>query len=190
MKHIFDAVRQKAQEKILSTSDRELFADNFENFVYDQKRIQTPYLDKDKTSVTIDKEVIGFGGNAPEGVSFTPGQEMEFALCSVPIVGSMDLFGEIFRGHHWNRNHFVKGLTFYYKEVSPQRITNNDTVINEIKEKAKVAIEGIQNQLEQFGQSADKFNETELKPFITHTIEQERKRRKDKGDSESKLRPF
>jgi hypothetical protein len=189
MKEIFRLALEGSIQKSLSATDSELFSASFPDQIYKQHQIQTPYLDKENTSVQIGSEIIDFD-NAPDNVSFTPGSEMEYALFSVPIKGNLDLFRKISRSLSWGRSRFISGSSFCYKEISPENITNNQSVIALIKGKAQRVITGVQALLDQFKQQADQFNESELMPMITKTIDEERQNRKQKGDSENKLKPF
>lgn len=190
MANIFEEQLQKAARQIIDSYDRDLFADNYENRVLESYKIKTPYLEKDKTKVTIQEEVISFH-NAPPGVSFTPGQTMEVAYFQVPIGGDLDLFAALVRHQFYNRQvKYVDGRTLYYREYSTRPITGNQELIDAIKQRAKTEIDNIQNALDEFKKTADEFNEGDLKKTITNFVTQERERRNKKSNSENQLNPF
>jgi hypothetical protein len=190
MKHIFDRARQNAKRAISEAKNDELFSDQFEENIFNENKIVTPYLDKDNTSQKIDNEVVGVDNPPPSGVSFTPGEKLEFALFSVPIKGDIELFLEIIKGIFWDNQKFISGKTLYYKEISKKPITNNDEVIDSIRKNAQDFINGVQRDLEQFNNKAEQFNENDLRPTIENEISEERKKRNDRGSSEDKLKPF
>jgi hypothetical protein len=191
MKHIFDSIKKEVQQRILQVNDQSIFSDSYEERLFQEFKVSPPYLKKVKKedSFIIGEERIEFE-NAPEGISITPGQTMEYALIVFKIGGPLDLFNEIMQKYYWDSKCYVRGGNIYYKEISPKKITGNDQVILAIKEKAKTKMEGIESQLNNFSQSALDFNDNDLKPFIAKAIEHERKRRNNQKDSESKLYPF
>jgi hypothetical protein len=190
MRQIFEQKKIDANKTILSVNDSELNSEGFSEKIYDQFKIKTPHLDKENTDVQINEEMIGFG-NAPNGISFRPGQKMEYALFSVPVIGDTELFGIITKHLFTNsKNSGFDGRNVLYKEFSQTKITGNDNIIKQIKNNAKDKFDAIESTLEEFKKDADEFNENDLKPFIIDNVEKERKKRNTRNDSENKLNPF
>lgn len=189
MKQVFELAKNNAHKTILSANDTELSSDKFAENIYQEFSIITPILDKENVDVRIEEEIIGFG-NAPEGIRFHPGQKMEFALFTVPVIGSSDLFVLITKHIYNDRKSGFDGRNVLYKEISQHKISGNDEIIKGIKENAKIKFESIEKALTDFKESADTFNEQELKPLIFNIINKEKEKRNIKGDSENKLNPF
>lgn len=116
---------------------------------------------------------------------------MEYALFKTPIVGDIELFAHILHGQFSDRRRkYVEGNTLIYKEIFQKQITGDDSVIDEIKHKARQAIENLQNSLDEFKIGADHFNKNVLVNFISENIQIERNRRNLKTSSENKIKIF
>jgi hypothetical protein len=189
MKKFFDSILSYAIKTISDSTDSELFSDQFEELTFNQYKIESPKLDKENIKIDIAQEIIGFH-NAPEGMSFTPGHPMEYALFSVPVLGSGNIFKLITGPLYSDRKIAFDGEYLYYKEFSTQRITGNDPVILNIKENARLKISFIESKLDSFITDVDSFHENSLRPTIKQTIENERKKRERKSDSIKKMNPF
>ncbi|WP_020600610.1 hypothetical protein [Spirosoma panaciterrae] len=190
MRNIFEERLLRTAKQIVGSHDRDLFAENIESRMYESNKIDTPYLDKGRTTVSIQEEVISFH-NAPPGISFTPGQTMEVAYFQVPIVGDLELFAALVANQFYNRQvKYVDGRTLYYREYSTKLITGNTEVIDSIKQRAKREIDNIQAALDEFKKTADEFNEGDLKQTISNYVSKERERRSKKSNSENQLNPF
>lgn len=189
MKQLFESTKYNAHKTILSANDTELSSENFEEKVFQEFCIEIPILDKENVDTRIDEEIIGFG-NAPEGISFRPGQKMDYALFTVPVIGSSELFLAITRYLYNDRKSGFDGRNVIYKEISQFKISGNDEIISNIKQNAKAKFDSIEKALSDFKVKADAFNEEELRPLISETIKTEREKRDIKGDSENKLNPF
>ncbi|WP_202703288.1 hypothetical protein [Flavobacterium sp. UGB4466] len=190
MKNVYQAILENVKMKILKSSDRDLFSDQFENVTYNTYAIETPSLDKTQTVVKIDKEIIGFH-NAPSGVSFSPGSYMDYAIFQIPIIGNLELFGNIVGNQFYNgSNKYVNGRNFLYKEFSSQPISGNEPLIEQIKERAKNSVNGLETALASFKKVAENFNQNELKNLISEVTASEKEKRNTKSDSENKLNPF
>ena len=190
MKNVYQTILENAKMKIMKSSDKDLFSDQFESVIYDTYAVETPSLDKSKTVVKIDKEIMGFH-NAPSGVSFSPGSYMDYAIFQIPIVGNLDLFGSIVGNQFYNgSNKYLNGRNFLYKEFSSHPIAGNEPLIEQIKERAKISVNGLETALESFKKNADNFNQNELKNLISEITASEKEKRNTKSDSENKLNPF
>ncbi len=190
MGNIFEERLHKAVKQIIASYDRDLFAENIESRIFESNKIETPYLDKDRTTVSIQEEIISFH-NAPPGISFTLGQIMEVAYFKVPIVGDLELFAALVANRFYNRQvKYVDGRTLYYREYSTRLIAGNAEVIDGIKQRAKTEIDNIQSALDEFKQTADEFNDGDLKQTISNYVIKERERRSKKSSSENQLNPF
>lgn len=189
MATVFDITMENAQKMIFEASNRDLTSNDFEGRVFHKLSVETPQLDKEKTTSQIGKEIISFH-NAPENISFVPGEPMEFALIMVPIKGDLELFSMIAGYLFDRRKKYTYSNNACYKEFGKHPITGNEQLANEIKNNAKGFFETIEKILNDFRVKAEKFNEEVLKPEINRIIEIERKRRDDQKKSEQQLNPF
>lgn len=189
MKRLFDSILKSATDSIINSPDSALFSEKMEESVFKKFKIDLPKLEKDKVKIDIGEEIIGFG-NAPEGINFVPGHPMEYALFSTPVTGSKEFFKIIISPLFSDRKTGFDGNNLIYKEITGKKITGNDTEIQKIRENAKNKIAFIDSRLNSFETDVDSFYENSLKPTIKQIIETERKKRKNKSDSVSKLNPF
>lgn len=189
MKKFFDAILTSVIKTISDSTDSELFSDQIEESTFNQYKIELPSLDKKNSKIDIAQEIIGFH-NAPEGVNFTPGHPMEYALFTIPVLGSVNIFKLITGPLYSDRKVGFDGEYLYYKEFSTQRITGNDPVIQNIRENARLKIGLFESRLDGFKVEVDSFHVNSLKPTIKQTIENERKKRERKSDSIKKMNPF
>ncbi|GEM_PF-4972681 len=186
----FNHSLQSAKTRIIMSTDSDLLSPSLENNVYESCKIYAPYLEKESTKVSIEKDRLSFN-NAPAGFSFSPGEIYEYALFAVPIIGDLEVFAEVAKGHFYSGNNkFVSGKILYYKEFSEQPIAGNDGIIESIKGRAKIAINSVQTSLDAFKDKVDLFNENELKSNISEWIREEKEKRNMKSDAEDKLNPF
>ncbi len=190
MRNFFDAILDKVKTKVLNANDSLLFSADFEENLLQKYKLVLPSLDKKQTKVKIGQEIMGFH-NAPPGVSFSPGSPMDYAMFEVPVIGNLELFASIAKNNFYSSStNFFQNRTVIYREFSPNQIAGNDTVIENIKERAKNAFENIELSLSSFQATVDDFNDNELKNYISQIIQQERDRRSEKSNSEAKLNPF
>jgi hypothetical protein len=195
MPNIFDTVLRKlellrrAEQTVPNLKEEELLADGISESIYRRFRISSPYLEKDKTTPRVGKEMIDPYNVPADMHSFTPGTEIEFAEFTVPIQGDHALAEQIVQDR-LGRHLYIQGGSLRCKFHSRESITNNPTVEAAMRQKAIVTINMIQTRLDQFKDFADQFNEQELRPAIIKVVEDERRKRKDKKDTESRLKTF
>lgn len=187
---LFTQIRQNAISKIVNASDRELQRDEFPNSVLESLKFKCPTLKLESTTITIQEEIITFG-NAPSGITFSPGQKMEVAYFTVPIEGKTDVFSKIIKNNHFSNDKiYFDSNKLIYREPSTKIITNNDEVIESIKQNAKNNINAVQTLLTSFENSYKDFFDNILKPEIVELVNKERERRNNKSETENKLNPF
>ena len=189
MATLFDKSIEEAQNLILNASNKDLFSNDFENNVFNRVNVETPLLEKEKTTTEIGSDIIT-SQNAPENITYTPGRPMEYALFVVPIKGDLELFSNVVGYLFDNRKKFIFSNNACYKEFGRHPITGNKELENEIKNNAKGFIEVVEGKLKEFNITAEKFNVESLKPSIIKIIESERKKRNDLRESETRLNPF
>jgi len=136
MKRLFDSVLKSVVDHITTSPDSALFSEKMEENVYNKFKIELPRLEKERLKIDIGEEIIGFG-NAPEGVSFIPGRPMEYALFSIPVTGSKELFKVIVNPYCSDRKTGFDGHNLLYKEITGRKITGNEIEIQQVKENAK-----------------------------------------------------
>jgi len=187
---LFTQIQQNAISKIVNSSDRELQRDEFANSVLESLKFKCPSLRLESTSTSIQEEFITFN-NAPSGITFSPGQKMEVAYFTVPIEGKTDLFTKIIKNNHFSNDKlYFDSNKLTYREPSINMITNNDELIDNIKQNAKNSINAVQDLLKSFENSYDDFFANKLKPEIEESVNKERERRNSKSKTEIKLNPF
>jgi hypothetical protein len=189
MKKLLDSILKTAVDSILKSPDAVLFSENIEETVYNKFKIELPSLVKDELKIDIREEIIGFG-NAPDGISFTPGQPMEFALFLIPVKGSKELFKIIVSPFDTDRKIGFDGHYLIYKEFTGRKITGNDSEIQKVKESARSKIAMVESRLRTLEKDIEAFYETSLRPTIHQTIETERRNRRSRSESINKLNPF
>jgi len=149
--------------------------------------VRTPKIQKQNVQVSLGKEVITFE-NAPPGISFTPGNKMDYALFSFPVE-NYAFFIQILDFYSWDRSTYHSSGQIYYKELSQFTIEGNDKAIESIKSNAKNKIESLEKILSDFEIDANKFNST-LETIANQEIKNEIEKRNLKKDTENKLKPF
>jgi hypothetical protein len=189
MKKFFEALLNAVIEEILNYDDTKLSSDQLEDQLYDKYKVELPTLDKKNIDLKIDEEIIGLH-NAPEGIGFHPGHPMEYALLSVPVIGSANIFKIITNPLYNNRKVKFDGENVMYKEFTGKKITGNLPEIQKIKENAKIVFEQFESKLQSAKLEIESFHENSLKPTIKQTIEKEREKRRIKKDSLKNLNPF
>lgn len=160
---------------------------NLENKIFEQEKVKAPSIDTEKAEVTIDEITADFNRGPKE---FIPGHKYERVIFKLPI-NQFVLFMSLLEMHiKFNSDLFVEHDKICYYEIPGKKITGNNKLQDEIKERAKRKFNGIQNLLSDFEKKASQFNNEELKPYIQKLIKSERKKRKDIDDSISNMNPF
>lgn len=191
MANIYDQTIASAANIILKTSDRELSSEGYADKVYNSARISIPKIALEETKVQIKEEEISYR-NAPPGISFSisGSRRIEYVIYSIPIRGDKELFAYLVRPYIDRRRTYVDYNILYYKEYSDVKISGNDELINQIKERVKAFTTNVNASLKQFEDEVNNFHETKLKPTIAEFIKSEIAKRNLTSDSESKLNPF
>lgn len=186
MKQIFNVRLSDAKARIHNASDDQLNSADYEESLIKEFSIELPYLDKNKFSRKIGKENVTLE-NAPE--NFPIGPQAEYAIMSLPIMGSFEIFtssaGYLVDG----RKTLLKNNILSYKEFSRQPIIGNDEKINKININAKKVFGQFDKAIEKAKPELDEYN-VKLTETIQSEIHGEKQKRKNKSDFEAKLNPF
>ncbi|KIA94339.1 hypothetical protein OC25_10500 [Pedobacter kyungheensis] len=191
MTNIYQHSLSKASNIILKSTDRDLSSEEYNETVFQNSKIIVPKLQLDQTRVSIEEEQISFR-NAPAGISFSiSGSNLvEYVLYEIPIYGDIELFGSLSARHIDRTRTYIEYNKFCYKEYSNHKISGNNELIEEIKNRVLRITTDINDLLKSFEEEVNGFYASHLMPSIQSAIDSEIKRRNLKSDSESKLNPF
>lgn len=186
-------ILRQLSKKVEQLDDKALASGNIASKLYEQHKIRTPVLLTDKTEVAVGKEKVTVY-DKPKG--FSPGQSVDFALFTVPIEGSYELFVRIFkdypRGEHF---HHSDGKVFF-KEISPTGIIGDAQEVERMGLKAKAKFLKIKDMLEAFRKIAENFNNDLFdsnnpeQGIIPEKIKKENEKRSAKKETEEQLKSF
>ena len=84
MKEIFNNIINVAQQQIYDASNDEIYSELFETKLVNSFKVNPPEINLNNIEFEIGEETIGFV-NAPDGVAFSPGEKMEYAMFTLLI---------------------------------------------------------------------------------------------------------
>lgn len=155
--------------------------------LFDELKIQTPKFLTNKTTVKIGTEkVVRY--DVPKGTS--PGQDIYFALFTVPVEGDYELFLQILGRHFWSDNFYSADDKVFFKKNSTSKMVENGSLIEKIKKQAEARFDVINQMLVNFHLLAEEFNAAELQSKIDTTVEAEKVNRNNQKFVEIALNPY
>lgn len=168
-----------------------LLTEEFSNEIHSRTILIAPTIDKDNIDVRIDNEVTNFN-NVPPGISFTPGEKMDYASFGIPIIGNKYIFIERFKYMIQNNPHIYRIVDdiFYIREYSESSLINNDPAIGAVKSSAIQKVNNIISSLKELEKDINIFNQDKLSEAIKNMVKAEVEKRKQKDDAIQKLKLF
>ncbi len=187
---LLDQIIADIPASIATCDDKQLASDKLEKELIERKRVEAPELNLKEKTVEIKKEAFTHY-NAPKDMKLLADndQQMEVVIYTVPVLGDLFFFKELFP--HINE-HKGPGLSFQrsnliYREYSLTKVEGDDELLEIIKNNAKREIGSIEGGLAQFAEVIKDFNERRLPEAVRQAIAEEKNRRQELKDSESKL---
>jgi hypothetical protein len=190
MQKLFNERLQQAANSARDCSNQELMSTEFRDQVYDDAKIVTPRLNKNNIKISLGEQIMT-SSNAPNGVYYTPGKPLDYAEFAIAIIGKATIMEDLLKNLILNSQGYIQisGQKLIIRELSTDKISGNDGVIEYVKEQAKHKIYIIEKSLNDFDNEVLIFNKL-LLSTIDDVIEEERIKRKTDNDTLDKLKLF
>lgn len=191
MESFYESVITEAKSWAQARSSEELQTEEYFNEVYSNIKLNPPFLDKDNISVNLGQQVMTFE-NVPPGVSFYPGEKMDYASFGIPVKGDVKIFEDKFKQMLINNpktSRFINQV-LYITEYSTTPLEGNDKAIENIKNIVRLKVKNIEDALNTLKQEIEGFNNSTLKTEIRDAAKKELEKRNLKSDTIEKLKLF
>lgn len=154
--------------------------------LFDELKIQMPEFPTNEMTVKIGTEkVVKY--DAPKETS--PGQDIYFALYTVPVKSGYELFLRVLGRHFWSDNFYCTDDKVFFKRTSVAAIIENTPLIEKIKKEAAARFCKITQMLAIFQPLAEEFNAAELQNAVNAAVVAEKIRRETQKLTETALNP-
>ncbi len=186
---LFDTIIADVPATVKALSDKELESDKTEKELIEHKKLESPELDLKNKTVDVKKETVT-DKDIAEAFLLIRGQEAEVVTYTVPVLGDLFLFKEVFPKLSKSKDY---GLMFHrsdliYKRYSAAKVEGNDALLEEIKNRAHEEFDVVQQGLKQMDATIKEFNEKRLPEAVKAAFQKEKAEREALKKAEDKLK--
>lgn len=191
MDPILKAIIPEVISTIEGYKDSELNSPQAEEHLYNKFSVIAPAIDKTRITTKIGFKILT-PENAPTGLRYTPGEEINYVQYGVPIVGSDAIIVAANRGLknlEKSEGKWYKDQILYLRYYSPFNIAGHPGVAETLADTARKELLTYELTFERFRPQVDEFNKY-LKIVITKAISDEKFRRNQAIEALEKLKLF
>ncbi len=186
---IFSKALEGAKNQVKTSNDSLLNNGQLKNLTFANHQIDVVNIMQSKISIILGSEIITTQ-NAPQGLSFYYGQEMNFVAYKIPYKSEYEFIDNIINGSRITHGIIYReGDSIIVKIYSQFEIINNSEELNRLKLVAKNTIDSIQKKQSEINLKIEEFN-TSLLKTISEEINNEKQRRIDINNAKNILNPF